>query len=140
MRLCGPSFVRTTDFLIDVAAAVLDRLRAMRRPGESFDYEFAAEPPSLHRERLGGGQQLGLSPITLNLINPHVGDAGLPESERYGGLRRNVDHSATDERSPANDRDHHATAVVEVDDADLRPHRQAAMRRNQSSEMRILKI
>ena len=121
-------------------AAVLDRLRAMRRPGESFDYEFAAEPPLLHRERLDGGQQLGLSPITLNLINPHVGDARLPESERHGGLRRNVDHSATDERSPANDRDHHATAVVEVDYADLRPHRQAAMRRNQSSETRILKI
>jgi hypothetical protein len=121
-------------------AAVLDRLRAMHRPGESFDYEFAAEPPLLHRERLDGGQQLGLSPITLNLINPHVGDARLPESERHGGLRRNVDHSATDERSPANDRDHHATAVVEVDDADLRPDRQAAMRRNQSSETRIPKI
>jgi hypothetical protein len=121
-------------------AAVLDRLKAMRRPGESFDYEFAAEPPLLHRERLDGGQQLGLAPITLNLINPHVGDARLPESERHGGLRRNVDHSATDERSPTNDRDHHAMAVVEVDDADLRPHRQAAMRRNQSSETRILKI
>src|SRR5271167_2321118 len=122
MRLCGPSFVRTTDFLIDVAAAVLDRLRAMRRPGESFDYEFAAEPSLLHRERLDGGQQLGLSPITLNLINPHVGDARLPESERYGGLRRNVDHSATDERPSANDRDHHAPTVVEVDDSNLRPH------------------
>jgi hypothetical protein len=125
--------------LIWLDRAVVDRLRAMRRPGESFDYEFA-EPPLLHRERLDGGQQLGLSPITLNLINPHVGDARLPESERHGGLRRNVDHSATDERSPANDRDHHATAVVEVDDADLRPHRQAAMRRNQSSETRIPKI
>jgi hypothetical protein len=45
------------------------------RPSEaharSFDYEFAAEPPLLHRERLDGGQQLGLSPITLNLVNPH---------------------------------------------------------------------
>jgi hypothetical protein len=66
---------------------------------ESFDYEFAAEPPLLHRERLDGGQQLGLSPGTLNLINAHVGDARLPESKRYGGLRRNVDHSATDRRS-----------------------------------------
>jgi hypothetical protein len=113
----------------------------MRKPGESFDYEFAAEPPLLHRERLDGGQQLGLSPITLNLINPHVGDARLPESKRYGGLRRNVDHSATDERPSANDCDHHATAVVEVDDSNLRPHRQAAMRRNQqSSETRVLKI
>jgi hypothetical protein len=121
-------------------AAVLDRLRAMRRPGESFDYEFAAEPPLLHQERLDGGQQLGLSPITLNLINPHVGDARLPESKRYGGLRRNVDHSATDERPSANDRDHHAPTVGEVDDSNLRPHRQAAMRRNQSSETRILKI
>ena len=121
-------------------AAVLDRLRAMRRPGESFDYEFAAVPPLLHRERLDGGQQLGLSPITLNLINPHVGDARLPESKRYGGLRRNVDHSATDERPSANDRDHHAPTVGEVDDSNLRPHRQAAMRRNQSSETRILKI
>jgi hypothetical protein len=121
-------------------AAVLDRLRAMRRPGESFDYEFAAEPPLLHRERLDGGQQLGLSPITLNLINPHVGDARLPESKRYGGLRRNVDHSATDERPSANDRDHHAPTVGEVDDSNLRPHRQAAMRRNQSRETRILKI
>ena len=120
-------------------AAVLDRLRAMRRPGESFDYEFA-EPPLLHRERLDGGQQLGLSPITLNLINPHVGDARLPESKRYGGLRRNVDHSATDERPSANDRDHHAPTVGEVDDSNLRAHRQAAMRRNQSSETRILKI
>jgi hypothetical protein len=35
----------------NVEAAVLDRLRAMRRPGESFDYEFAAEPSLLHRER-----------------------------------------------------------------------------------------
>jgi hypothetical protein len=101
----------------------------MRRPRESFDYEFAAEPPLFHRERLDGGQQIGLSPITLNLIDAHVGDARLPESERYGGLRRNVYHSATDERSPANDRDHRATSVVEVDDPDLRPHRQAAMRR-----------
>jgi hypothetical protein len=121
-------------------AAVLNRLRATRRPGESFDYEFAAEPPLLHRERLDGGQQLGLSPITLNLINPHVGDARLPESKRYGGLRRNVDHSATDERPSANDRDHHAPTVGEVDDSNLRPHRQAAMRCNQSSETRILKI
>ena len=69
-----------------------------------------------------------------------MGDARLPESERYGGLRRNVYHSATDERSPANDRDHHATAVVEVDDPDLRPPREAAMRRNQSGETRILKL
>ena len=30
-------------------ATVLDCLRAMRRPGESFDYEFAAEPSLLHR-------------------------------------------------------------------------------------------
>jgi hypothetical protein len=29
--------------------AVLDRPRAMRMPGESFGYEFAAEPPLLHR-------------------------------------------------------------------------------------------
>ena len=121
-------------------AAVLDRLRAMRRPGESFDYEFAAEPPLLHPERLDGDQQLGLSPITLNLINAHVGDPRLPESERHGGLRRNDDHSATDERPSANDRDHHAPTVGEVDDSNLRPHRQAAMRRNQSSETRILKI
>src|SRR5271166_3322067 len=96
-------------------------------------------PCCITRE-LDGGQQLDLSPVTLNLINPHVGDAGLPESERYGGLRRNVNRSATDERPPANDRDDHAAAVIEVDDADLRPHRQAAMRRNQSSETRILKI
>jgi hypothetical protein len=27
-----------------IEAAVLDRLKAMRKPGESFDYEFAAEP------------------------------------------------------------------------------------------------
>ena len=73
----------------------------------------------LHRERLDGGQQLGLSPGTLNLIYAHVRDARLPKSERYGGLRRNVYHSATNERSPANDRDHRATAIVEVDDADL---------------------
>ena len=125
---------------IRIKEAILDRPKAMRQPGESFDYEFAAEPPLLHRERLAGGQQLGLSPGTLNLINAHVGDARLPKSERYGGLRRNVDHSATDERSPANDRDHHAAAVVEVNDPDLRPHRQAAMRRNQSSETRVLKI
>ena len=94
----------------------------------------------LHRERLDGGQHLDLSPVTLDLINPQVGDARLPESERYGGLRRNVDHSATDERPPANDRDDDATAVVEVDDSNLRPHRQAAMRPNQSSETRVLKI
>ena len=112
----------------------------MRKPGESFDYELAAEPTLLHRQRLDGGQQLGLSPGTLNLINAHVGDARLPESKRYGGLRRNVDHSATDERPSANDRDHHAPTVGEVDDSNLRPHRQAAMRRNQSSETRILKI
>jgi len=54
--------------------------------------------------QLDGGQYLDLSPVTLNLINPHVGDARLPESERYGGLRRNVDHSTTDERCSANDR------------------------------------
>ena len=65
----------------------------------------------------------------LNLINPHVGDARLSESKRHRGLRRNVDHSATDARAPANDRDDDAKAVVEVDDTDLRPHRQAAMRR-----------
>ena len=118
-------------------AAVLD---CLCRPGESFDYELAVEPPLLHRERLDGGQQFGLSPGTLNLINAHVGDARLPESERYGGRRRNIYHSATDERSSANDRDHHATVVVEVDDPDLRPHRQAAMRGNQSGETRILKI
>ena len=112
----------------------------MRRPSESFDYEFAGEPPLLQGKRRDGGQQLGLSPGTLNLINAHVGDARLAESERYSGLRRNVYHSATDELSPANDRDHHATAVVEVDYPDLRPHCQAAMRRNQSSETRILKI
>jgi hypothetical protein len=93
-----------------------------------------------HRERLEGGQQLGLSRGTLNLINAHVGDARLPESERYGGIRRNVYHSATDERSPANDRDHRATAVVEVDDPDTRPHRQAAMRRKQSGVMRVLEV
>ncbi len=92
------------------------------------------------QRELDGGQQLDLSPGTLNLINAHVGDTRLPESERYGGLRRNVDHSATDERPPANDRDHYAAAIIEVDDADMRPHRQAAMRRNQSSETRILKI
>jgi len=34
--------------------------------------------------QLDGGQYLDLSPVTLNLINPHVGDAGLPESKRYG--------------------------------------------------------
>jgi hypothetical protein len=110
-------------------AAVLDCLRAMRKPGEGIDYEFAAELPLLHREGLDCGQQLGLSPGTLNLINAHVGDARLPESKRYGGPHRNVDYSATEKRSPANDRDHHATAIIEVDDADLRPHRQAAMRR-----------
>ena len=32
----------------NVEAAVLDCLRAMRKPDESFDYEFAAEPPLLH--------------------------------------------------------------------------------------------
>ena len=109
----------------------LDRLRGLRRPSESFDYEFAGSRPCC-KVRRDGGQQLGLSRGRLNLINAHVGDARLPESERYGGLRRNVYHSATDERSPANDRDHRATAVVEVDDPDMRPHRQAAMRRKQS--------
>jgi len=69
-----------------------------------------------------------------------VGDTCLPESKRYSGIRRNVDHSVTGERSPANDRDDDATAVIEVDDADLRPQRQAGMRRNQSSETRVLEI
>ena len=101
------------------------------------------DPRRHHRRSLRGESRNAvgdLSPVTLNLINPHVGDARLPESKRYAGLRRNVDHSATDERSPANDRDHHVMAIIEVDDADLRPHRQAAMRRNQSSETRILKL
>ena len=136
-RLCGPSFVRTANPRQGGHPRPSEGHAAARR--ESFDYQFAAEPPLLHRERLAG-QQLGLSPGTLNLINAHVGDARLPEFKRYGGLRRNVDHSATDRRSPANDRDHHAMVIIEVDDADLRPHRQAAMRRNQSSETRILKI
>jgi hypothetical protein len=101
---------------------------SLRRPGESYSDVI------LRITATDGGS------TPLNLINPHVGDARLPESERYGGLRRNVDHSATDERPSANDRDHHAPTVGEVDDSNLRPHRQAAMRRNQSSEMRILKI
>ena len=112
----------------------------MRRLGESFDYKSAAEPPLLHRERLDGGQQLGLSPITLNLINAHVGDARLPESERYGGLRRNVDHSAMNERSSTKDREHDATAIFEVDDPHVRSNRQAAMRRKQSGVMRVLEV
>jgi hypothetical protein len=101
---------------------------SLRRPGESYSDVI------LRITATDGGS------TPLNLINPHVGDARLPESERYGGLRRNVDHSATDERPSANDRDHHAPTVGEVDDSNLRPHRQAAMRRNQSSETRILKI
>ena len=112
----------------------------MRRPGESFDYEFARSRPCCMVRDSTVANKLGLSPGTLNLINAHVGDARLPESKRYGGLRRNVDHSATDERPSANDRDHHAPTVGEVDDSNLRAHRQAAMRRNQSSETRIPKI
>jgi hypothetical protein len=53
-------------------------------------------------ETRGTGRRAGsTTPITLNLINPHVGDARLPESERCGGLRRDVYHSAMNERSPA---------------------------------------
>ena len=58
------------------------------------------DPHRHHRRSLRGESRNAvgdLSPVTLNLINPHVGDARLPESKRYGGLRRNVDHSATDE-------------------------------------------
>jgi hypothetical protein len=92
-------------------------------------------------ETRGTGRRAGsTTPITLNLINPHVGDARLPESERCGGLRRDVYHSAMNERSPAKDRDHHATAIIEVDDADLRPYGQAAMRRKQSGVMRVLEV
>ena len=51
----------------------------------------------------------GLSPITLNLIDPRTWamPCRCQNPERDGDLRRNVDHSATDERSPANDRDRH---------------------------------
>jgi hypothetical protein len=38
-------------------------------------------------------------------LDPYVSDALAPEAERVRGLQRNVDDSATDEGSAANDRD-----------------------------------
>ena len=76
----------------------------------------------------------------LNRLDPHPSDARSPEAERVGGLERNVDDPATDERAAANDRDDRAQAVIEVDDSNLRPHRQGAMRRRQRSVTRIMKI
>ena len=81
------------------------------------------------------GMTTPLCSTRLNLINPYAGEARLPEPKRYGGFRRNVNHSATGPGQRSYD---DATAVVEVDDADLRP--QTTMRRNQSSEPRVLKI
>ena len=78
--------------------------------------------------------------MMLNLVNPHTGDARLSEAECYGGLRRYIDDSATDERPSTNDPDDHAAAVIEIDDTDLRSDRQAAMRGNRSSETRVMKI
>ena len=80
------------------------------------------------------------SSVMLNLFNPHMGDARLPEAERHGGLGRNVNDSAADKRPAANDCDDRAAAVIEVDDPHLRSNRQAAMRSIESSVARILKI
>jgi hypothetical protein len=76
----------------------------------------------------------------LNLINPHMCNARLPKAERCGGLSRNVDDSTSDKRASANDRNDHATAVIEVEDPHPRSNRQPAVRRDQSRVTRIFEI
>ena len=61
-----------------------------------------------------------------------MGQPGVPEAERLGGRRRDVDHPSGDERPPIDDPEDDGTAVVEIEDANLRSHRQAAMRGGQS--------
>lgn len=75
-----------------------------------------------------------------NRLDPYVSDALSPEAERVRGLQRNVDDPATDEGSAANDRDDRAASVVEVEDPDLRPDRQGAMRSCQPDVTRIVEI
>ena len=74
----------------------------------------------------------GLRGFRGNALDPHVGQPGLPEAERYGGRSRNVDDPSADERPPIGDPDDQGPAVVEIEDPDPRSHRQAAMRRGHS--------
>ena len=76
----------------------------------------------------------------LILINPHMCQTRLPKAELVSGFHRNVDDSATDKRTSANDRDNHATAVIEVEDPHPRSYWQDAVRSNQSRGTRKLKI
>ena len=54
-----------------------------------------------------------------------------PKTERPRGLRRNIKDPAPDVRPPIDDFHSRAAAVVEVEDPNLRPLGQAAMRRGQ---------
>ena len=65
-------------------------------------------------------------------INPHIRQSRFSEAERLRGLNRNVNDPASYERAPVNDPHDRAAAVVQIEDPDLRSHRQGAMRRDES--------
>ncbi len=57
-------------------------------------------------------------------LEPHMREASLAETKGAGGGRRDVDDPAADERSPIDDLEDRAAAVVEIDHLHSRPHRE----------------